>query len=56
MLSTEVSTVGLHSRFTTELRYVSSQKNVVADALSIVESLAILDYDAVPESQADDEE
>jgi cleavage and polyadenylation specificity factor subunit 1 len=44
------------SQFTTDIRHVSGQDNIVADALSRVDEVAIMDYDAIARSQLQDHE
>ena len=44
------------AQFTTDIRHISGEDNVVADALSRIETVVIDDYDFIAEAQADDDE
>ncbi|UYV77009.1 hypothetical protein LAZ67_14002807, partial [Cordylochernes scorpioides] len=44
------------SQFSTDIRHIKGQDNIVADALSRIEELTLLDYDEIAERQKNDEE
>ncbi|UYV80583.1 K02A2.6-like, partial [Cordylochernes scorpioides] len=44
------------SQFSTDIRHNKGQDNIVADALSRIEELTLLDYDGIAERQRNDEE
>ncbi|UYV71447.1 hypothetical protein LAZ67_8003251 [Cordylochernes scorpioides] len=44
------------SQFSTDIRHIKGQDNIVADALSRIEELTLLDYDEIAERQRNDEE
>ncbi|UYV63015.1 K02A2.6-like [Cordylochernes scorpioides] len=44
------------SQFSTDIRHIKGQYNIVADALSRIEELTLLDYDEIAERQRNDEE
>ena len=44
------------SEFTTDIKYITGENNVVADTLSRIEEVALLDYDRIAEAQEQDDE
>lgn len=44
------------SQFTTDIRHISGQNNVIADTLSRLNEITVIDYDAVAECQREDTE
>lgn len=44
------------SQFSTDIRHISGKDNVVADQLSRIEAISVLDFDKVAEGQENDEE
>jgi cleavage and polyadenylation specificity factor subunit 1 len=44
------------SEFTTDIQYITGENNVIADTLSRIEEIALIDYDKIAEEQERDDE
>lgn len=44
------------SEFSTNIKHISGDENIVADALSRIETIAVIDYEAIADNQAQDKE